>query len=120
MRKVLLVGLGLVLALGMVAVLQTPLTETSTALAQAGATYVGSEKCATCHSAIYDTFKSTGHPYKLRPAAEARAAGLPKPDYVSWDDILFVIGGFKWKARYVDQNGFIITQNKDGSIKGKN
>lgn len=121
MRKALFVMLGLALVFGMVAVLQeTPSVETPIALAQAGATYVGSDKCASCHRAIYDTFLSTGHPYKLRDAKDARAAGLPKPGYVSWDDILFVIGGFKWKARYVGQDGYIITQNKDGSIKGKN
>lgn len=97
-----------------------PSAEPQTAFAQAGATYVGSEVCAACHRAIYDSFKSTGHPYKLRTAAEAKAAGLPKPSYVEWGDILFVIGGFKWKARYIDQNGYIITQSKDGSIKGKN
>ncbi|MDR7522267.1 MAG: multiheme c-type cytochrome [Armatimonadota bacterium] len=85
-----------------------------------GAGYVGSETCATCHRPIYDTFRTTGHPAKLRTAAEARAAGLPKPDYVSWDDVLFVIGGFRWKARYVGQDGFILTGSPDGKISGRN
>jgi hypothetical protein len=85
-----------------------------------GAGYVGSEACATCHQKIYDTFRTVGHPVKLRTAAEARAAGLPKPDYVSWDDILFVVGGFRWKARYVNNEGFFITGSPDGRIVGRN
>ncbi|MBM3469234.1 MAG: hypothetical protein FJX73_00350 [Armatimonadetes bacterium] len=85
-----------------------------------GAGYVGSETCAGCHQEIYDTFRTTGHPAKLRPAAEARAAGIPKPGYVSWDQIRYVIGGFRWKARYVDQEGYIITGSPDGKISGRN
>ena len=85
-----------------------------------GAGYVGSATCGNCHQEIYDTFRATGHPVKLRPAAEARAAGLPKPDYVKWDDILFVIGGFRWKVRYVDNNGYIITGSADGKVVGRN
>jgi predicted CXXCH cytochrome family protein len=115
----------LVLIMGLAALTSGPLqtassSDNAVALAQMGPTYVGSDKCATCHRAHYDTFLSTGHPYKLRTGAEARAAGVPKPEYVSWDDVLFVIGGFKWKARYVGQDGFLITQSKDGKIQGKN
>jgi len=84
------------------------------------ATYVGAEKCAMCHRDVFDEWKASGHANILRPAEEARAAGLPKPDYVSWDDILFVIGGFGWKARYIGQDGYIITQSKDGKVKGQN
>jgi hypothetical protein len=82
--------------------------------------YAGSETCAACHQEIYDTFKATGHPVKLRPMAEARAAGVPKPDYLKWEDILFVIGGYRWKARYVGQDGYIITGSPDGKIQGRN
>ena len=83
-------------------------------------TYVGSEQCSTCHLAIYDEFIASGHPYKLRPAEEARAAGIAKPSYVEWNEILYVIGGYDWKARYVGLDGFIITGNADGSIQGRN
>lgn len=97
------------------------LTPAPASSAEAPAAYVGSQKCADCHAAQYDNWRATGHPAKLRTAKEAREAGLPKPGYVdSWDDILFVVGGFKWKARYVDQQGFMITQSPDGKIKGKN
>ncbi len=78
-----------------------------------GASYVGAQKCAQCHSDTFDEWQASGHAHKLRPAEEARSAGLPKPSYVKWDDILFVIGGFDWKARYVGKDGFIITGGTD-------
>lgn len=76
---------------------------------QATGEYVGSEVCADCHAAKYNDFRASGHPWKLRPAAEAQSADLPLPAGLTWDDISYVVGGFKWKARYVDQDGFIIT-----------
>lgn len=82
--------------------------------------YVGSETCAGCHQKNYDTFRSTGHPVKIRPAAEARAAGIPKPDWLSWDDISYVVGGFRWKSRYMDKDGFFWTASPDRKIIGRN
>jgi hypothetical protein len=31
------------------------------------------------------------------------------PAGYTWDDILYVIGGYKWKARFINQEGYIIT-----------
>lgn len=107
------------ISLGMVVLFTAgPMVE-PTALAQ-GPQYVGAERCALCHRAIFDAWAATGHAHKVRTAAEARAAGVPKPTYVEWDDIFLVIGGFKWKARYIGQDGYFITQSPDGSIRGKN
>lgn len=78
------------------------------------AEYAGSEKCSVCHMEIYNNWKTTAHPYKLRPAATAQYAPLPLPKGYTWDDISYVIGGFKWKVRYIDKNGYIITTNKAG------
>ncbi|MFQ5903825.1 MAG: hypothetical protein ACE5JO_09050, partial [Candidatus Binatia bacterium] len=83
--------------------------------------YVGPQKCAQCHLAIYDGYRATGHPYKLRPVEEARLAGLPVPEGYTWDDISYVIGGFRWKSRYVGKDGYIITMTgKNRDVKGKN
>ncbi|MFQ6039019.1 MAG: multiheme c-type cytochrome, partial [Candidatus Aminicenantales bacterium] len=79
-------------------------------LAQAKGDYVGSAACGVCHQAIYDWWFGSGHAHKLRPAEEARGAGVPHPDSVTWDDVKWVIGGFKWKARFIGNNGYIITQ----------
>ncbi|MCP4582464.1 MAG: hypothetical protein GY839_12710 [candidate division Zixibacteria bacterium] len=81
------------------------------------ASYVGSDACQTCHEDIYTTFMNTGHPYKLNAAADVQAgdhypytANFPDPPTgYGWDDISYVIGGFWWKARFVDNDGYIIT-----------
>jgi nitrate/TMAO reductase-like tetraheme cytochrome c subunit len=80
-----------------------------------GVGYVGSEVCSTCHGDIYNKFVDSGHPYKLRKAELAKAAGIPLPKGYTWDDISYVIGGKMKKARYIDLNGYIITTDKDGN-----
>lgn len=80
-----------------------------------GIGYVGSAVCNSCHQDIYNKFVDSGHPYKLRKAALAKAAGLPIPKGYSWDDISYVIGGKMRKARYIDLNGYIITTDKAGN-----
>ena len=83
--------------------------------------YVGAQACATCHEQIYNHYRDHGHPKKLRPAAEVRAWGMPLPDGYTWDDISYVIGGATRKARYIDQQGYIITKTGPSKDKpGKN
>jgi hypothetical protein len=77
-------------------------------LAQQTATYVGPEACKTCHSTKYDAWKDTGHANMLLTAAEAQAKGFPLPEGLSWDDIIYTIGG-TWKIRYINTSGYIIT-----------
>lgn len=84
-------------------------------------TYVGSEKCKTCHMEKYNDWKTSGHPYKLNTPAEAQAfnsPAVPAPDGYTYNDIYLVIGGWGWKARFLDNNGYIIT--KTGADKSKN
>lgn len=95
---------------------QPPKSEVSTMAEETG--YVGSEKCGECHADKYSSFRVTGHPWKLRTGEEAKANPLPLPAGHTWDDISYVIGGYKWKARYIDNDGFIITTTEDGP--GKN
>lgn len=86
------------------------------------ASYVGSSTCSNCHTSVYSNFIKSGHPYKLRSAAQTQAdiaSGLTPsipienfagaPILGSWDNVSYVIGGFKWKARMVDSNGYIYT-----------
>jgi hypothetical protein len=85
------------------------------------ASYVGSEACQSCHSTTYDSFRKTGHPFKLTPGDSAQQAGyypytqLPGPpsSVTGWDDVAYVIGGFWWKARFVGTDGKIITAGGD-------
>ena len=77
--------------------------------------YVGSDQCFSCHTDQFNDWQSSGHPWKIRKAEKARYAKLPLPPGYSWDEISYVIGGAIKKARFIDLEGFIITQAKDGS-----
>jgi hypothetical protein len=35
------------------------------------------------------------------------------PEGTTWNDISYVIGGFGWKAQFIDQNGYILTGDED-------
>ena len=80
-----------------------------------GAEYIGSSTCAGCHQDTYDVFINSGHAWILNPVVDGQAPDYPftdvpaSPEGYTWDDILYVIGGYNWKARFVDQEGYIIT-----------
>lgn len=87
--------------------------------ATAGQEYVGSQTCGGCHTDIFAKFTQSGHPHITTKVENGRpptyphdstTGGLPDPpEGYSWEDISFVIGGFGWKARFVDQEGYLIT-----------
>ncbi len=80
--------------------------------------YVGSQQCGTCHPDKLADWSNSGHPYKFNPVVEGVAPVYPnfvtnfEADWMTgldatWDDISGVIGGFGWKARFVDHTGTI-------------
>jgi hypothetical protein len=71
-----------------------------------------SDECAVCHNEQYQQWKASGHPFKLMKAEQAQNRPIPLPENYTWDEISYVIGGYKWKSRYMDENGYIITQGK--------
>lgn len=99
--------------------------------------FIGSEECGVCHTVQYASFIQSGHPYKLNKVVNGQqpvypfttlngvlqritdddtAVGDPKPGTdntlgtpVTWDDVSYVIGGYFWKARFIDNNGAIVT-----------
>jgi len=83
--------------------------------ASVAAEYVGSQTCSACHAGIYATYINTGHAWKLNPVVDGQPPDYPftevtdLPEGYTWDDILYVIGGYNWKARFVDKQGYIIT-----------
>ncbi len=85
--------------------------------------YEGSEFCAECHETQFNQWAVSGHPYKLMKGSEAKFRPIPLPAGHTWDDISYVIGGYKWKSRYLDQDGYIITSVVDpilGPVAGQN
>jgi hypothetical protein len=76
---------------------------------------VTSEVCGTCHTDTYEVFMQSGHPYKLNKVVDGQPPTYPftevvdVPEGYTWDDISYVIGGYNWKARFIDKDGYIIT-----------
>ncbi len=68
------------------------------------------DSCLACHPREWNQWVTSGHPFALRTAEEARSAGLPLPEGYAWNDISHVIGGRYKKTRYADQNGYLITR----------
>ena len=86
--------------------------------------YVGSATCGTagCHQTVYNEFIESGHPYKLSEVVGGTAPTYPwdaepastrgatvandgPPPTTPWTNYAYVIGGFFWKARWVQPDG---------------
>lgn len=109
-RKIQLLLFSLIILLGI------SISFPSKSLAQQNTFYVGPEVCKTCHTEEYEEWKDTGHANMLLTAEEAQAKGFPLPEGLSWDDIAYTIGG-KWKIRYINKSGYIITWHFEDSEK---
>jgi predicted CXXCH cytochrome family protein len=78
--------------------------------------FSGSDECKTCHATIFETFIESGHPYKLMKVQNGMKPIIPfmadplLPDGYTWNKISYTIGGYGWKMRFVDENGYVITQ----------
>ncbi len=87
--------------------------------------FAGSDACIGCHSDEHAKWVQSGHPYKLtKILGESPDALFPAlshfpndpvlpPAGYTWADISYTIGGYGWKMRWLDSDGFIITQNAD-------
>lgn len=85
--------------------------------------FIGAEACAECHQEISDVFIKSGHPWKLNKVVDGQPPDYPftdvpgPPEGYTWDDISYVIGGYNWKARFIDQDGFIITGDEEATTQ---
>jgi hypothetical protein len=84
--------------------------------------YLGADACQECHPGYYNEWQVSGHPWKLVSSEVAKNRNLPTPEGFSWDDISYVIGGWKWKSRYMGLDGYIITtvETEEGPVDGMN
>ncbi len=77
--------------------------------------YAGTQACMICHESIYSDFVNSGHNYKLNKVVDGQPPTYPftalsgPPPGTTWSDVTYVIGGYKWKARFVGTDGYIIT-----------
>ena len=91
-----------------------------------GADYVGDQICGGCHTDIYNSYIKSGHPWELNLITEGKAPDYPfagrigniqLPQGYTWNDVAYVIGGYFWKALFLNKEGYIITDepNKSGN-----
>jgi hypothetical protein len=77
--------------------------------------YVGDQLCSGCHNELSQTYMKSGHPWSLSPIVEGKTPDYPftqinsLPRGYTSGDISYIIGGYNWKAIFVDSQGFIIT-----------
>ena len=77
--------------------------------------FVGSAACGECHEGQYETFLATGHANALTPVIDGQAPDLPSaarrspPEGLTWNDIAYVVGGYNWKALFVNNDGHLVT-----------
>jgi hypothetical protein len=77
--------------------------------------FVGSKSCQGCHTRAFATWQQSGHPYKLMKVENGLAPQFPftklpgPPPGSSWNDVLYVVGGYGYKSRFVGKDGFFIT-----------
>jgi len=95
-------------------------------VSQSAAEYIGAATCAGCHEDIYNAFMKTGHAWELNPVIDGRSPAYPftrlvtPPEGYTWDDISYVIGGYNWKARFMDLEGYIITDRPEAATSDAN
>ena len=115
----------LIIAITLISVAAIVFTTPAPAGAQGpafGATYVKSETCKACHQGIYDTFMKSGHPFKVNKVVDGKPPTMPftkiekLPEGYTWNDISYVIGGYNWKYRFMDKQGFIITDKPGATV----
>jgi hypothetical protein len=86
-----------------------------TAAGTASADYVGSNTCGGCHPDLFKEFSQSGHPWILNQVEGGQPPVYPftelpeLPQGYAWADISYVVGGYHWKALFLDQQGYLIT-----------
>ncbi len=77
--------------------------------------YVGDQVCAGCHKELYDKYMKSGHPFVLSKVQNGKAPEFPftkldkLPQGYTWADILYVVGGYQYAARFINKDGYLIT-----------
>ncbi len=79
-----------------------------------GAEYVGDQLCSGCHPDIAQSYMKSGHPWSLTPVTGkipaypfTQISALPRG--YTLQDISYIIGGYFWKALFLNAQGYIIT-----------
>ena len=74
-----------------------------------GSSYIGASRCGNCHVEKYESWKQSGHAAIMRSADSSEIEAMPLPEGYTLEDLSYVIGGFRWKALYLDKMGYLVT-----------
>jgi predicted CXXCH cytochrome family protein len=80
-----------------------------------GAEYVGDQLCSGCHYDISQTYMKSGHPWSLSAVPDGKSPTYPftqiasLPQGYTFKNISYIIGGYFWKAIFINSQGYIIT-----------
>lgn len=86
-------------------------------------TFIGSEACAQCHEDLYSQFENSGHNHPLTAVSNGEEPSFPftelagPPEGFNWDDVSYVIGGYNWRALYLNNDGYIITGDENATTQ---
>jgi hypothetical protein len=83
------------------------------------AAFVGSARCASCHSDVAARHAQSGHAHILNRVEDGTPVypfrgEVPfplqgPPPGRDWNEVAYVVGGFGWKAQFVGHDGFLLT-----------
>ena len=79
------------------------------------AEYVGDQLCSGCHFDLSLSYMKSGHPWSLSTVTDGNLPDYPftqltsLPQGYTLQDISYIIGGYFWKAIFVNSQGYIIT-----------
>ena len=80
-----------------------------------GAEYVGDQLCSGCHYDIAQIYMKSAHPWSLSAVTDGKSPTYPFtqinsiPQGYSLKNISYIIGGYFWKAIFINSQGYIIT-----------
>lgn len=88
------------------------------------AAYVGSETCQKCHEELHAAHAQTGHAFILNRVVDGQPPVYPDsevelPEGYAWENISYVVGGYGWKALFLDLQGNIITGTTQFNLENK-
>lgn len=98
-------ALGILLAMAGTAVSDT---------GETAAGYIGATGCLPCHREIYEQWSQTGHARILHRVGARGARDIPLPLGLTAGDVSYVVGGFRWKALFLDRQGYLVTSSESG------
>jgi len=78
------------------------------------ADYVGSTACRGCHSATHAAWLQSGHASAIKQVSAGAAPSFPfsavtaAPASMTWSQVSYLLGGYKWKALFLDASGQLV------------